>query len=59
MCASIAFGILGLLFVVTIPGKGASSSDLNILITRLLMASVFIILTSFALSVAAKYLNGK
>jgi hypothetical protein len=50
--ASIVFGILGILVVLTQP------EDDEIL-TRLLMATVFIILPSFALSVAGKYLNGK
>jgi hypothetical protein len=30
-----------------------------LVVTRLFMVSVFVILTSFALSVAGKYLNGK
>lgn len=50
--ASVAFGILGILVVLTQP------KDDNVL-TKLLMISVFIILPSFALSVAGKYLNGK
>lgn len=57
--ASILFGICGLLFVLTAPGKGESSSELNITIAKLLYATVFVILPSFALSVAGKYLNGK
>ena len=34
-------------------------SELNRLLTKLLMITVFVILPSFALSVASKYLNGK
>lgn len=34
-------------------------SGLEMVLGKLFMASVFIILTSFALSVAGKYLNGK
>jgi len=36
-----------------------NSTGLELLITKLFMTSVFVILTSFALSVAGKYLNGK
>ena len=57
--ASIAFGIFGILVVLTLPGSGGHSSDLNIFFNRQLMATVFIILPSFALSVAGKYLGGK
>lgn len=57
--SSIIFGILGLVLVLTLPGPDKNSSDFNVLIMRLLMAAVFIILPSFALSVAGKYLNGK
>ena len=57
--ASIAFGVLGLLQVLTLPENDNNMSDLNRLIMRLLMATVFIILTSFALSVAGKYLKDK
>lgn len=57
--ASIAFGVIGMLIVFTAPVKDADNSDLNLLLTRLLMATVFIILPSFALSVAGKYLKDK
>lgn len=58
--ASIAFGIFGILVVLTLPGRaGEHSSDVNILFNRLLLATVFVILPSFALSVASKYLGGK
>lgn len=50
--ASVVFGILGILVAVTQPDDGD-------LLTRLLFITVFIILPSFALSVAGKYLNGK
>lgn len=36
-----------------------NSTGLDLVITKLFMATVFIILSSFALSVAGKYLNGK
>jgi len=50
--ASIIFGILGILVVLIQP------EDHSIL-PKLLFVTVFIILPSFALSVAGKYLNGK
>ena len=55
--ASIAFGVLGLLQVVTMPENDNEMTDLNRFIMRALMACVFIILPSFALSVAGKYLK--
>lgn len=55
--ASIAFGILGILLVLTMPENDNSSSPLNIVVMRLLMATVFVILPSFALSIAGKYLK--
>ena len=50
--ASITFGVLGILVVLTQPHDDS-------VLSKLLMISVFIILPSFALSVAGKYLNGK
>jgi len=57
--ASIVFGILGILVVLTGSGPDKPDSDLSQVLIRLLFATVFIILPSFALSVAGKYLNGK
>jgi Na+/H+ antiporter NhaA len=58
--ASVAFGLVGVLLVLTEPGRGeVGVSDLNLLLSRLLMAIVFVILPSFALSVAGKYLGNK
>jgi len=57
--ASIVFGIDGICLVLTMSGRGGQSSDLNILFMRLLMATGFVVLSSFALSVASKYLAGK
>ncbi len=50
--ASVVFGVLGILVVLTQP------KDDDIL-SKLLFATVFVILPSFALSVAGKYLNDK
>lgn len=57
--ASIAFGVIGVLGVITSSENDNDSSDLNKFLMKLLMVTVFIILPSFALSVAGKYLNGK
>ena len=57
--ASIAFGILGIIQVLTMPDNDSEMSDFNRIIMRLLMASVFIILPSFALSIAGKYLKDR
>jgi hypothetical protein len=57
--ASIAFGILGILVVLTGSGPDRPDSALSQVLIRLLLATVFVILPSFALSVASKYLNDK
>ncbi len=60
ICASIAFGVLGISVVLTSSPDGDNhASDLNKFLVKLLMITVFIILPSFALSVAGKYLNDK
>ncbi len=50
--ASLTFGALGILVVITQPRDGD-------VLSRLLMATVIVILASFALSVAGKYLSDK
>lgn len=50
--ASMVFGVLGIIVVLTQP-------DDDSILSRLLLCTVFVILPSFALSVAGKYLNGK
>jgi hypothetical protein len=58
--ASVVFGIIGILFIFTLPDGGDNnSSDLHVMLMKLMFATVFIILPSFALSIAGKYLNGK
>ncbi|HSX16124.1 MAG TPA: hypothetical protein VLF40_05005 [Candidatus Saccharimonadales bacterium] len=59
ICASVTFGIIGILLVLTAPGPDKPDTTLSETLIRLLFINVFIILPSFALSVAAKYLNGK
>lgn len=57
--SSIVFGILGILFVLTLSTRNGDNSYINTIISKLLMATVFVVLPSFALSVATKYLDGK
>jgi hypothetical protein len=57
--ASITFGLLGVFMVLTGTDPDENSSGLELVVTKLFMTSVFVILSSFALSVAGKYLNGK
>ena len=56
--ASMAFGIIGILAILT-SSNNTPSSTLNEWLTKLTVIAVFIILPSFAVSVASKYLNGK
>lgn len=55
--ASITFGIIGILVVLTASGPDKPDSHLSELFIKLLFINVFIILPAFALSVAGKYLN--
>lgn len=56
--SSIAFGVMGILNVITLPENGdGNGSPLHFIFMKLLFITVFIILPSFALSVASKYLN--
>lgn len=58
--ASLAFGVIGILIVLTSDGgPNTKDSYLTTILMKLLMTTVFIILPSFALSVASKYFNGK
>jgi len=57
--ASITFGIVGMLIVLTASGPDQPDSALSQILIRLLFANVFIILPSFALSIAGKYLKDK
>ena len=55
--ASIAFGILGILAVLTGTGPDRQDSVFGEVLMKLLVITVFIILPSFALSIAGKYLR--
>jgi len=57
--ASITFGIIGILLVLTASGPDKPDSTVSQVLIRLLFINVFIILPAFALSIASKYLNGK
>jgi hypothetical protein len=59
MCSSVAFGIFGILSILTSAEVDSENSDFNKVIMKLLIVTVFIILPSFALSVAGKYLKDK
>ncbi|HRZ30387.1 MAG TPA: hypothetical protein P5274_01830 [Candidatus Paceibacterota bacterium] len=56
--SSIVFGIIGILVVISAQPDMPDSDTSKILI-RLLFGTVFVILPSFALSVAGKYLGDK
>jgi len=57
--ASVTFGIIGILVVLTASGPDKPDAGITQLFIKLLFINVFIILPAFALSVASKYLNGK
>lgn len=56
--ASLVFGITGISIVLTMPGPGEPDQP-NVFLMKTLFTCVFIILPSFALSVASKYLSNK
>lgn len=57
ICASLTFGVIGILMVITAPDNGGDGSAFNMWLSKLLFINVFVILPSFALSVAGKYLS--
>jgi hypothetical protein len=57
--ASLTFGIIGILVVLTGSGPDKPDSNISQILMRLLLIDAFIILPSFALSIAGKYLDGK
>ena len=56
--ASIAFGIIGIVLVLA-GGLDGEQTVLSEILARLLQATVFIILPSFAISLAGRYLSSK
>lgn len=57
--ASVAFGIIGILFILTASGPDQKDSIVSEILIKLLFVTVFIILPSFALSIAGKYLKDR
>ncbi len=57
--SSIIFGIIGICVVLTASGPDTPDSKISQTFIKLLFATVFVILPSFALSIAGKYLNSK
>lgn len=57
--ASISFGILGILVVLTGFSRDTPDSPMTEFLMKLLVINVFVILPSFALSIAGKYLSTK
>ena len=57
ICSSIAFGIIGILIVMTASGPNTPDTKTTEVLIRLLFGTVFIILPSFALSLAGRYLG--
>jgi len=55
--SSIVFGIIGILVVITGSGPDTPDSNISKILIKLLFVNVFVILPSFALSVAGKYLK--
>ncbi len=57
IAASVVFGVVGIVYWITVPIDDTPSSDLNNFLFRLLGITATVILASFALSVASKYLT--
>jgi predicted membrane channel-forming protein YqfA (hemolysin III family) len=54
--ASVCFGVIGIAFMLTAPGASESPSSFNHGLFIALGVAGFVVLASFALSVAGKYL---
>jgi len=57
--ASLTFGVLGVTMVLVGIEPDRSNQGFQLVVSKLFLASIFVILTSFALSVAGKYLRAK
>lgn len=57
--ASLVFGVLGVLMVLLFPKDDSQQTSFEAALMKCFMVTVFIILSSFALSVAGKYLDSK
>jgi len=56
--ASLSFGVIGILAVLSGFGRDKPDSAVTETLMKLLAINVFVILPSFALSIAGKYLSG-
>lgn len=59
ICSSLIFGVLGILIVLLEVNENGASSRFDTVLLKSFMITIFIILPSFALSVAGKYLSSK
>lgn len=57
--SSILFGVLGVFMALSGIDPDQQGSGLEMILGKLFMTTVFVILTSFALSIASKYLKDK
>ena len=57
--SSVAFGIIGILMILSGAPNAGEMSDFNKVLQKILFISVCIILPSLALSIAGKYLSDK
>jgi hypothetical protein len=57
--ASLLFGALGVTFAFTGIEPDSTGSGVEAFLSKVFMATVFVILSSFALSIAGKYLKEK
>ena len=57
IAASVAFGIFGIGFWVTLTEGEETASDLNVFFGRLTGVAASVVLSSFAVSIAGKYLT--
>jgi len=55
--SSVLFGTLGIVMVLTGIDPDDNTAGVSLVITKALMCSIFVILTSFALSVASRFLD--
>ena len=59
MYASLVFGITGVVMILSGAEPDKADTVFDMVLAKILFTSVFVILTSFAISVATKYLGGK
>lgn len=57
--ASLVFGVLGTIMVLTGFEPNENNAGFELVVAKIFQMSIFVILTSFALSVASKYLKTK